>query len=164
MEDKRRSAASAGAEIGDLDLGAGRKFGQQSVKIVHVARGPSRYEKDNVTLLKPSPVGRSPGVDMHDRHARGLHQAVPLCNRERKGNPLAGDPQPATPDTAFRHEAACNPLRRVRGNAETNPLSGIDDGGVDANHATPRIDKRSTGVAGIECRVGLNEVFYESSR
>ena len=41
---------------------------------------------------------------------------------------------------------------------ETQALSREDNGGVDANHFTARIDQRAAGVARIERGVGLNHV------
>ena len=53
---------------------------------------------------------------------------------------------------------------RVDGNREADPdvalaLTVADDGGVDADDFAAHVEERAAGVAGIDRRVGLNEVL-----
>src|SRR5687768_13156428 len=50
------------------------------------------------------------------------------------------------------------------GNGKAQPLTARDDGGVDANHAAVARNEWTSGVAGIQRRIRLDDVFDQPSR
>ena len=55
-------------------------------------------------------------------------------------------------------------MDRVDRNREAQPLAAGDDRGVDADDSAGARDERSAGIAGIERRVGLDDMLDQASR
>ena len=78
-------------------------------------------------------------------------------------NILAGA-QVAAPDAAVTQERGQQGVDRVDRNREAQPLTAGDDRGVDAYDSAGARDERSAGIAGIERRVGLDDMLDQASR
>src|SRR6516165_4498425 len=74
---------------------------------------------------------------------------------------LAGDPDIAAPHPALADEPRGDELDGGRRDREADALRHADDRRVDADHLARRGDQRPAGIAGVECRVGLNDAVGE---
>src|SRR5215210_9563490 len=62
---------------------------------------------------------------------------------------LGRDPKEGAADTTLIDEQSRDPARGVDRHREADSLRILNDGRVDANHASARVDQRPTGVARI---------------
>ena len=76
---------------------------------------------------------------------------------------LSRDANPTPTNAPFLDEPRGNQLRRVARNREADSLRRQDDGGVHANDLAARIHERTSGVAGIQCRIRLDDVVHEAA-
>ena len=95
-----------------------------------------------------------------DQHS-GLETVDALHSRIEAGLELNADRTPD--DLVLRsNQIVVDPDHRVRGHGEANPLvTGRlgKDRGIDPNDLVGHVDQRSAGIAGVDGRVGLNEVL-----
>ena len=77
---------------------------------------------------------------------------------------LSTDTEMRAPDSPFADQGDDDALGGVRGNGETNALRRQDHRGVDADDVARGIDQRPAGIAGIQRRVGLDDVVEQPSR
>ena len=94
------------------------------------------------TIRTPAVDVRSSGGDQRRGQRDGLHR----------------DADPAPADAAVADQAAGDELGRVDRDREADPLRRQDDRRVDADHLAPRVDQRAARVAGVQRRVGLEDV------
>ena len=67
-------------------------------------------------------------------------------------------------ECARRGSGASRRSARCRPDGEADALRRADDRGVDADHLAARVDQRPARVAGIERRVGLDDVVHQAPR
>src|SRR5258705_246087 len=84
--------------------------------------------------------------------------------RARHVDVLAGDADVGAADAAVANQPRRDEPGRVDANRKTEALRGANHRGVDPNHLPARRHERSTGVARIERRVGLDDVVDEAAR
>src|SRR6266403_4324900 len=77
---------------------------------------------------------------------------------------LSRDANPTPTNASFLDEPGGNQLRRVARDREADSLRSQDDGGVHADDLAARIHERASGVAGIQCRVRLDDVVHQAAR
>jgi hypothetical protein len=80
------------------------------------------------------------------------------------GHVLATDADVTSPDATVADEARCHEARGIAGDGKAKPLRGKNRGRVHTDHLRTRRDERTTGVARIQCRIGLNDVVHQSAR
>ena len=80
--------------------------------------------------------------------------AKPARQRDLRGR----DADVCAADTAMAHQFAQHEACCVGGNGKADALGADNDGGVDADHLAARRHQRAAGIAGIERRVGLDDV------
>src|SRR4051812_27957102 len=85
-------------------------------------------------------------------------------DRAEQGNGLAADAEVAAANASILDQPARDPTREVAGNGETDALRGADDGRVDADHFATGVEQRATRVAGIQRRIGLDDVVDGPAR
>jgi hypothetical protein len=76
---------------------------------------------------------------------------------------LALNADGGAPDAAMLKNLGQNKQRRVGSDREADALGAHDDGGVDADDASARIDQRTAGIAGVESGVGLDHVIDQAA-
>jgi len=77
---------------------------------------------------------------------------------------LATHADVAAPDFALFDEPAGDMLCGIDAERKANALRGQNDSGIDADNFAARIDQRSAGIAGIQRRIGLDDVIDEPAR
>ena len=82
--------------------------------------------------------------------------------RQAGVNVLRHDAEIAARDFAAADEAVQDVARHVDGHGEADAVvaaAGADDGGVDADEPAFGIHQRAAGIAGVDGRVGLDEIL-----
>ena len=69
--------------------------------------------------------------------------------------------QVAAHHAAVLHELGNDALGHVDRNGEADPLRGVDDRGVDADHPAPAVKQRAAAIARVQGGVGLDHVVDE---
>ncbi len=82
----------------------------------------------------------------------------------RDGNRLAADAEPRATHAAFADQRHRDALRCSGCDGKADALRREDDGRVDPDDVSPRVDQRSAGVSGIEGRIGLQNVVQQAPR
>src|SRR5690606_17668609 len=82
-----------------------------------------------------------------------LHPIRPMPQRPPFLSDLSQDSLNKFPDQRFHI---------VDRDGEADALGWVDDQGVDADHFTQDVDERSSAVAGIDRRIGLNDVVISA--
>ena len=97
-------------------------------------------------------------LDGVDENAGALPQLVEARDAFVDGDVLPGHADVAAPDAALLDQPAGDELGRLAADGEADALRRGDDRGVDADDLAARVEQRAAGVAGIERRVGLQDV------
>src|SRR5262249_42137329 len=146
----------------DLDLGrlAHRQPRHRALQLPAVADRLVGQPDDHVAGPQAGLVPRGGGVDARDLHAGGLFQL------QLGGTLLVdvadADAQVAAADDAAGHQLIDDGLAQVAGDGQPDALEAAGaalDGRVDADHLALEADQRPAGVAGVDGRVGLQEVL-----
>ena len=82
--------------------------------------------------------------------------------RSRHRHLVTGHSDVRPADAAVAQQRRSHEPHRVAGNGEAQSLRRQNDGGVDANDLSGRRDERPAGVAGIQRRVGLDDVVDQA--
>ena len=110
--------------------------------------------------LMPACVGRAAGLDAADDGAADLLE--PEALGQIGGHGLDGDAELRATHTPSDSELVHHVPRHVRGNREADADVAVghrDDLRVDADELALRVDERAAGVAVVDRRIGLQEVF-----
>src|SRR5204862_6522762 len=99
------------------------------------------------------------GIEIVDGHAARLLEMVVGVGSPVNRPGLDGDGEVGSNRATVADQERLDALRGIAGYGEADALRHGDDGGVDADHLTTRVNQRTAGVAGIEGRVGLNDVL-----
>ena len=156
---RRRSAPSRIT----LQLGAAADVlgGQQAMHVVDAADGQVVDRDDQVLGAQAGGGGRRRGRDLDHLDAAVAADRSGDARRQR-ARP-AGDPDPGAAHAAVAHQRGDDAAGgRVDGDREAEPDAG--DGGVDADDVAAAVDERAAGVAGVERRVGLDDVVDDPGR
>ena len=103
--------------------------------------------------------GRSVADDLADLDAAGTTELAGESRRQRAL--LAGHTEVGATETAFRHQRADDlPRRRIDRHRETEADPG--NGSIDADDTAAAVGQCATRVAGVECRVGLDDVVDDT--
>ena len=117
------------------------------------------FEHD-VAVLEAGLVGGAFGHDVADERAGGVLE-LELFG-QRRGDVLDHDAEVAAGDMAVLDEAVHDVAGEVGRDGEADALvaaGAAEDGGVDADEPALDIHQRAAGVAGVDGRVGLDEVL-----
>src|SRR5439155_6247564 len=150
-----------------------------------VARHPNpNPPTDGIAVKQPLEVADAldrPAVEVEDEvagpHARGrrwttleqLHDLERLASAKLPGKPRRQGPRAThdakerPPNAAVTHQRTQDPPRR-RVDRDRETKADARDRRVDPDDATARIGQPAAGVAGIERRVGLDDVLDEAAR
>lgn len=79
------------------------------------------------------------------------------------GDILAGNPEPTAANAPFLDQPCGHELGGIAGDGETNPLGRENDRRIHADDLALRIDQRTTGISGIQCRIGLDDIVNQPS-
>src|SRR6266446_4580592 len=147
------------AHVGELHFAANRRGRNRIHKVIAAFHLIAIDAGDYVPALQAGLFGGTARFHVHDHHAVGRAQFF-------QGNGIGAEVfLEADADGAARHASLRNNLvvnadRGGGGQREADPFIAAaagDDGGVDAHHFPREIDQRAPGIAGIDCRVGLQE-------
>ena len=127
-----------------------------------------------VTTSWSTPTITSPGTSLpaaagaarlhlDDAHARILRQAGRDLEPLRQPHLIAGNAEPGAAHAAVLQDLRQHVLGGVGGDREADALRAHDDRGVDADHLAARVDERPAGIAGIEGRIGLDDVADQAA-
>src|SRR5262249_43723906 len=122
--------------------------------------GRALIRHDDITLLNTGLIRRAVFLHVADECPLGVFGAERL--REILIEILNADPEETPYDLPIFDEAFIDRLAHASRHCKTYPLiaTGLrEDRGVDTYQLTSRIDQCSSGVARIDRRIGLNEVF-----
>src|SRR5216684_8723051 len=147
------------ANVLDLDLAPNRRLRNGIDQIIPSLHRAAVHAGDHVPALQASLLRRTPGLDPLDRHAVGCAQRL---QRNRIGPQFFLE---ANADGPSRHAALLDDLvvhvdcgRRGQRKADSFITAAArNDRGIDADHLTGEVDQRSTRIARINCRIGLQE-------
>ena len=78
-------------------------------------------------------------------------------------NSLTGYANVAALHTTVTDKPRSNKLSRIGADRETDPLGSHDGGGVDPDHLSLRVDQRSSGIARVQGRVGLDDAVDQAA-
>ena len=95
-----------------------------------------------------------------DEHAVGVVDGE--CGRELGRELLGLDPQPAAGDLAVSDDLLEHVARERNRDGETDALRAAalgENRAVDPDQVSARVDQCAAGVAGVDRRIGLDEVF-----
>src|SRR5262245_65006677 len=81
-----------------------------------------------------------------------------------KRHDLSPQADVAAAHASFFDQLPGDEFRGVDGGGETDSLRLENDSGVDADHLAARVDEWPAGIARIQRRVGLNDVFNKTAR
>src|SRR6267142_2253147 len=90
------------------------------------------------------------------------HHRFNLSVKRSRLRIVGSDSNRAALDFAKLHDLVGDDARHVHRNGKSHAriaVGGTDEGGDNANEIALKIDERSTRTAGIEGRIGLNEIF-----
>ena len=113
---------------------------------------------------RPAAAAGLSGFHRHDEHTRGHGQLVRARHRARNRHGLPADADVAAADPAVANQPRRDEPRRVARDREAQALRRQNHRGVDADHFAARRDERTAGVAGVERRVGLDDVVHQPAR
>ena len=134
------------------------------MQVVDPAHGAVRRSQDDVALAE----ARAPRPGCSSRSTRRARRTrrrlVGARQRARDRRLLAGHADVAAADAAVAHQARRDEPDGIAGNREADALRRQDHRGVDADDLAGRRDERPAGVAGVERRVGLDDVVHQPSR
>src|SRR3990170_917491 len=142
----------------DLEPGALAR-GEEADGALEVARAlhPLALElEQDVAGLEARPRRRAVGHDVRDQHALDVlgAEGARELGRER----LDRHAEPAPRAFALREQLDVALARHVGGDREADPRAARDDRRVDADHLALHVHQRPARVAGVDRRVGLEEV------
>jgi hypothetical protein len=117
--------------------------------------------QDHIPFVQPRVGRRAVRLDRQDEHARWNGEALQarLCAGKRHG--LTRDANVAAPDPAVANQPRRDEPRGVARDGEAEALRGNHGRGIDADHVAARVHERSSRVARVERRVGLNDVVHQ---
>ena len=115
-------------------------------------------------FFRPAFDGGTVGIDRRHQHAARDRQLVEARQRAGNRHRLARHADVASAHAAVPNQVPGHEARRAARDGEAQAMSRLDHRRVDADHRAGRIDQRTAGVAGIERRIGLNDVFDQPSR
>src|SRR5712672_1630848 len=118
---------------------------------------------DQVTDFEPRDGGGTCGFDAAYAHSRRLLQFMMTGDATRKRRCEGGHADPGAAHAAVLQQLAEHPLRGIAGGRKADALRTGDDCRVYADHGPARVDQRSTGIAGIKCGVGLDDIVDQPS-
>ena len=122
----------------------------------------------NARTTSPSrrPGGRRRTVRLHrhDEHAGRHRELVRARDRARNRHVLPGDADVAAADAAVANQPRRDEPRGVARDREAQALRRQNHRRVDADHLAARRHQRTAGVAGVERRVGLDDVVHQPAR
>lgn len=81
----------------------------------------------------------------------------------RQGYRLSADPEYAPAYAPFEDQFPNYKFCQIGGHRKTKPLGRKNNGGIYTDHISVRIDEGAAAVAGIEGRIGLNDIVDEPS-
>ena len=146
------------------DLDSHALLGEQPVQVIDAADGVPIKAEDQVALLQSRPLRGSTGIETDHQHAAAALGTFPVPEARGQGHGLDGDANAGTPHSAIADQAAGDKLGRVDRDREADPLCRQDHGRVDADDVAAGIDERTTRVARVQGRVGLEHVVNEPAR
>ena len=120
--------------------------------------------QDDVAFPDPGGRGRAAWRDRRHSNAGAHRELVGAGQRARNRYLVADDADVAAADPAVANQARRDEPRRVARDREAESLRRRQDRRVDADHFAARGDERPAGIARIERRIGLNDVFDQAHR
>src|SRR6516225_10243385 len=133
---------------------------QNAVQLINAGDWLVAVADDNVPFQHAGPLRRTADFDGNHQNPSLDPEVVKADDTTLEGNVLASQADVAAPDFAFLDELPRNKLRRIDTDSETDALSGQNDGGVDADHFPSRVGERPARVAGVQRRIGLDNVVH----
>ena len=130
--------------------------GDDPGKILRISDRPAVEVHDDIPLLEPRLVGRTARNHLRNEGAFAFLEAERLG--QFRGNILDGDPQQSPGDVSPLLKLGLDLLGHVDRDRKPDPLTGGDDGGVDAHDLPLQVDQGAAAVAGVDGGVGLDEV------
>ena len=121
----------------------------------------ARERDDDITLAQTGPARGTAGFNSRHEHAEIRREPVKPHDPPMDGNVLANDPDPTAADATFPDQPCRHEFGRVAGDGKTDSLRGQNDRRVHADDLTARIDQRPAGIAGIQRRVGLDDIVNQ---
>src|ERR1017187_2557925 len=154
-------ALGAAAENFESDAGVGAHHGDAHAQLVGVLHGLAVEFQNDVALQQAAALRRAVGADVAYQRAMRLFLAEGLGHGRR--DVLRDDPQISARHFPVLADLVHDGAGQVHRNGEADALIAFgtvrEDGGIDADQFTAIVDQRSTGVAGVDRRVGLDEIF-----
>src|SRR5215211_287072 len=136
------------------DILANRRFVEQVQEIVVRVDGLAFHADDDISGFHAGPLGRAIRGDVP--HARS---ALEIATRLAA---LHHDPEVGAAHPPLRDEPKDDAAERARdGDGEAYSLRAADNGRVDADDPRRGVGQRTARVAGVDRRVGLDDVLYE---
>src|SRR5262245_56745776 len=142
---------------------ADRSWTEYSMHIVHRFNRPRIDRDDQVAGLEARDGRRCVGFDVHDFH-RALTGQPEMPGEAPLDRPrLTAESEVRSNDSAMCQELWNDPHGRIDRDCKADSLGHREDGGIDTDDATVRIDEWATRVAGVQSHIGLNDVVDEAA-
>ena len=106
-------------------------------------------------------AGGTSRLKADDQNATVHRQPIKANDSRVNRHVLAGHSNPTAPNATVFNQPGGNELGRVAGDGKANSLCGKNDGCVNADDFSARVNQRSARVAGIQGRIGLNDIIDE---
>src|ERR1700733_14711497 len=141
--------------------GVGIHHGDGVPQFAAVFHRPAVDFENHVASLHAALRSRAGRADITDEHALHILEAHRLGNARR--DVLHHDAEVGAVDFAVIEDLAHHTARQVYGDRKPDAFiaarSVRENGGVDADQFTAIVDQRAAGIAGINRRIGLYEIF-----
>ena len=135
---------------------------QQSMQVVEAGNDFIVQRNDEVAIPEASRQGRPVWLERNHQHSGRLTKAVKAGHPAQEWHILAGDSEIATADTSVAQKRRQDRDHSADGYCEAEALPAGDDRGIDADDAAVARHEWSARVAGIERRVGLNDLIDQA--
>ena len=131
---------------------------KQAMKVVHTGHSVVIEPNDHISRAYSGRCGWRIGDHFMHTHTGALRQFESACQGFVNGGILASDPEVTSPNAPFFDEPACDELRCLASDRETNTLRGRDDGSVHTDDFATAIDEWPSRIARIQRCIRLNHV------
>src|SRR5882724_12049199 len=142
---------------------ANRRSEKVPVQRINSRNGLVLERHNNVALSQTSAAGGTSRLKTNDQDATIQWQPVKADHPRVNGHLLTSHSDPTSPDTTFLNQPGGHKLGRVAGDGKANSLCGKNDGCVDADDLSARVDERTARVTRIQGGIGLDDVIDEPS-
>src|SRR4030095_8576813 len=106
---------------------------------------------------------RTVRLERNDEHGRFLAKTMETGHPAKKRHILAGDAEIAAAAPTVAEQRRQYGHDRADGHGEAESLATGNNGGVHADNAAIARDQRPSGVSGIQCGIGLNDLIDQSA-